>query len=37
MGIVALAGGGMLVWMGVNMVRSSGGPSLNRQNAENQS
>lgn len=37
MGIVALAGGGMLVWMGVNMVRSSGGLSLNRQNAENQS
>ena len=31
MGIIALFGGGMLLWMGVDMVRNSSGLSLNRQ------
>jgi len=31
MGIIALLGGGMLLWMGVDMVRNSSGLSLNRQ------
>lgn len=35
MGIIALFGGGMLLWMGVDMVRNSSGLSLNRQEAGN--
>nr|HID58912.1 lysine transporter LysE [Desulfobacterales bacterium] len=35
MGIIALVGGGMLLWMGVGMARSSGGLPLNGQNAGN--
>ncbi len=35
MGIIALFGGGMLLWMGVGMIRNSSGLSLNRQKAEN--
>jgi len=31
MGVIALFGGGMLLWMGVDMVRNSSGLSLNRQ------
>lgn len=35
MGIIALLGGGMLLWMGVDMVRNSSGFSLNRQGTGN--
>lgn len=34
MGVIALFGGGMLLWMGVDMVRNSSGLSLNGQMAE---
>jgi len=35
MGVISLLGGGMLLWMGVDMARNSGGLSLNRQATEN--
>jgi len=35
MGIIALFGGGMLLWMGVDMVRNSSALSLNRQETGN--
>jgi len=35
MGIIALVGGGMLLWMGVNMVRSSRGLSFHHQETLN--
>ena len=35
MGLIALFGGGMLLWMGVDMVRNSSGLSLNRQERGN--
>ena len=35
MGIIALFGGGMLLWMGVDMIRNSRGLSLNRQETGN--
>jgi threonine/homoserine/homoserine lactone efflux protein len=37
MGIIAVVGGGMLLWMGVDMVRSPGRLSLNGQGSENPS
>ena len=37
MGIIALVGGGMLLWMGVDMVRSAGGLSLKKERASNPS
>ena len=37
MGIIALVGGGMLLWMGVDMVRSAGGLSLKKERVSNPS